>query len=313
VSLTDRDQKMLVAIVPILLIAAYLFLVLAPKRDEASKAADELSKQEQRRDAAQAKVDGASQAKTSFRDDYTEIVRVGKAIPAQVDMPSLLVQLDRAADGTGIRFTRVATGAREGATTAPSSAQTGAAPAQAGGAAAASGPGSAVESANNTQQTSDQKSAAAEQSGLSGSDTQTSASARQGGLPVGGGETNGSAPAAGGAPTGLETVPLELGFVGDFFHLADFFHQVKRFVRVANSTVVVNGRLITIDGVRWSSDPNLFPRIKAELTATVYLSPKSEGAAAGATPQGPAPSQSTPVSGGSTAQASTPPIATATP
>jgi hypothetical protein len=77
--------------------------------------------------------------------------------------------------------------------------------------------------------------------------------------------------------------------------------------------VVVNGRLITIDGVRWSSDPNLFPRIKAELTATVYLSPKSEGAAAGATPQGPAPSQSTPVSGGSTAQASTPPIATATP
>ena len=63
---------------------------------------------------------------------------------------------------------------------------------------------------------------------------------------------------------------------------------MKRFVRVANSNVVVGGRLITIEGVSYSSDRPLFPKLKAEITATVYLSPKAEGATAGATPAGPA-------------------------
>ena len=132
--------------------------------------------------------------------------------------------------------------------------------------------------------TSNQASTAAEQSGV---DAQTSTTTREGGLPVGGGAGGTSDVATAAAPVGLETVPLELEFVGDFFHLADFFHDVKRFVHVVNTNVVVNGRLVTIDGVNFTSDPTLFPRIKAELTATVYLAPKTEGATAGATPQGP--------------------------
>ena len=59
-------------------------------------------------------------------------------------------------------------------------------------------------------------------------------------------------------------------------------------MRVANKNVVVSGRLVTIEGVKFSSDPELFPRITAEIKATVYLSPKAQGTTAGATPQGPA-------------------------
>ena len=101
-------------------------------------------------------------------------------------------------------------------------------------------------------------------------------------------------------------------FVGDFFNLADFFHSVKRFVRVANTNVLVGGRLITVEGVQWSSDSTLFPKLKASIKATVYLSPKSEGTTAGATPQGPA---ETTTAGTSTASdgASPVPTATATP
>ena len=54
-------------------------------------------------------------------------------------------------------------------------------------------------------------------------------------------------------------MPLELEFVGNFFSLADFFHDIKRFVRVANKNVVVSGRLITVDGVRFSSDHGALP------------------------------------------------------
>lgn len=331
-SITDRDRKILMTIVPIVVIVAYWFLLLAPKREEAATAADEVAKQEQRRDNARAALSQASTARTGFRNDYTQIVRLGKAIPAQVDMPSLLVQLDRAAQGTGIRFTAITTGERSSASTAaPATAGStppagtdqgsGTTPVQAGGQPAQSGPGTAAESANNAAATSDQRNQAASQSGVPAGDTQTSSSARQGGLPVGGGAAAGGSggQAGGAAPAGLETVSLELEFVGDFFRLADFFHAVKRFVHVANSDVVVDGRLITIESVHYTSDPLLFPRLKAGVTATVYLSPLTEGVTAGATAQGPpgttpAGTGTTTPSGGSTAPANpAAPTAAATP
>jgi Tfp pilus assembly protein PilO len=324
VSLTDRDKKVLVFVVPVLVIAAYWFLLLSPQREEASKAAEEVVTQEGRRDTAQAKLDAAKNVKKDFSADYTQIVRLGKAIPASVDMPSLIVQLDIAAAGTGIRFTKIKTGERvesaASATTTPPATPPGTAPpadpatpAAAGGEPAQSAPGGAAEAANTAAQTANDNSGAAEASGVNPADTQTSTSAG-GGLPVGGG----TAPAPGAtstAPAGLETVPLELEFTGNFFNLANFFHRVKRFVRVANANVVVSGRLLTIEGVRWSSDPEIFPKVRAEMKATIYLSPKAQGATAGATPSG--PSTTTPATTTTPAQ-TTPepavaPTATATP
>ena len=71
-------------------------------------------------------------------------------------------------------------------------------------------------------------------------------------------------------------MPLELEFVGNFFNLADFFHDIKRFVRVANKNVLVSGRLVTIEGVKFASDPELFPRITAEVEG--HHLPLAEGA-----------------------------------
>ncbi|HZG48384.1 MAG TPA: hypothetical protein VEY90_02590 [Thermoleophilaceae bacterium] len=287
-TLTARDKKLAFVIVPIVLIVAYWFLLLAPKREAASAAATNLAKQEQRRDAAKALVEQTSAAKTDFAADYAEIVRLGKAIPAHVDMPSLIVQLDAAASGAGIRFTKISAGERQSlaAPVDPSGAPPASAgstpPAAAGGTPAESTPGTSAEAAND---------AAAAQSGVSPADASTSTATREGGLPVGGGST----PAAGAegatvatGPAGLETVPLELEFTGHFFRLADFFHDIKRFVDVAERSVLVNGRLVTVESVDIVSDPELFPKVRANVTATVYLAPKAEGATAGATPQGPA-------------------------
>jgi Tfp pilus assembly protein PilO len=323
-SLSDRDRKIALVIVPIVLVAVYWFLLLSPKREAAAEASKDKTEQTERRDAAKAQADLARGAQTNFAADYTQMVRLGKAIPSGVDMPSLIVQLDSAAAGTGIRFTRIATGERDAtaAVTPPVAATgsqaSGSAPAEAGGQPAQSAPGSAAESANNTAQAASQQADAASQSGVAASDTQTSTSTG-GGLPVGGGAATAGAPAGttGTSPAGLETVPLELEFVGNFFNLADFFHDIKRFVRVANKNVVVSGRLVTVEGVKFSSDPELFPKITAEIKATVYLSPKAQGTTAGATPQGPAPAapgtQPTPASGTDGSTPTPAPTATATP
>lgn len=300
-SLSDRDRKIVIGLVPLLVVLAYWFLLFAPKREESATAAAELAKQEQRRDTAQQRADRLGSAKADFAADYAELVSLGKAVPTSVDMPSLLVQLQSAAGGTGIAFTKLATGEREGAPVATPPAQAKAAgtgdgsqPAAAGGAPAESKPGAAAEGA--TEGVNDANAANSE------------------GANAANGATD---PAAGGtAAPGLETIPLTLEFKGNFFDLADFFHRLKRFVRVAGDEVAVKGRLITVDGFKFSSDTSTFPKLKAEVTATVYLSPKAEGATAGATPQGPTPAGATPPAPG--APATTPPApvtptATATP
>lgn len=326
-SLTDRDRKIVIGLAPLLVILAYWFLLLAPKRDAASTAGEELTKQEERLDGARSQAQRLDGAKTDFASDYTELVRLGKALPTSVDMPSLIVQLESAAKGTGIHFTRIATGERDqaaAAATAPPAAPgkgDGSQPAAAGGESAGSAPGKAAEGAGNAVNGANASNAgnSAAQSGVDAKDTQTSQATKDGGLPVGGGAAEGGAPGEGGSSApGLDTVPLELEFQGAFFDLADFFHRLKRFVRLSGDQIDVRGRLMSVDGLKFSSDPQIFPRLKAELKATVYLSPKAQGATAGATPQG--PDQTVPAGDGG-AQPPTPsspgappiPTATATP
>jgi Pilus assembly protein, PilO len=307
-SLSDRDRKILMAIVPVLILVGYWVLVLSPQRKEASKAATELSKQEERRDKAQRHLDSLNQAKSSFADDYAQLVKLGKAVPTTVDMPSLIVQLDSAARGTDIEFTKIAAG--QPSQSAPQGGQ------QSSGGQASSGPGKAAENAqngvNNANASQQGREQAAQKSGAQPGDAQTSQSSGSG-VPVGGGQAGGSGgdAAAAGCPAGLECVPLEFEFKGGFFDLADFFHRLKRFVKSANERLEVRGRLLTIDALKYASDQDSFPALKAEVKATLYLSPKEEGATAGATPEG--PQNTTPAGSGKPAPAAPTPTATATP
>ena len=296
-SLTDRDRKIALAIVPLLVLAAYWFLLLAPKREAGRQGLEGATKQTERRDTARTAANAAQGAKTDFAADYAEIVRLGKAIPraSTCRACSCSSTAPRRAQASASRASPRASApdAAPASTTdpAPTTAPrrpTAPPPVEAGGAPAQSAPGSAVESANNTAPGRRSSSPTPRPSPVWTRPTSTSTGRRPAGRRW---RTARHAGAAATGPTGLETVPLELEFVGNFFSLADFFHDVKRFVRVANENVVVSGRLITVEGVKFASDPLLFPRITAEMTATVYLSPKAQGATAGASPQGPAPAR----------------------
>lgn len=275
-SVTARDKKILLVLLALAAVAGYWFLLLGPKREAASQAAGELAAQEERHDAAAAQLAQLEASRSNYASDYTTLVRLGQATPSDVDTPSLIVQLERAARGTGISFDRIATGQRseEVATPPPPAEESQSAPpagseaSGAGGEPAASGPGRARDEAADAASASGGSTAAAPPSS-----TQPSTAA-------------GSEPGA--APDALETVPLEFTFAGSFLDLADFFHATKRFVVATNDGVQVRGRLITIDGLHFTSDPEDLPKLTAEVTATVYLSPKSEGPTAGATPRGPA-------------------------
>ena len=276
-SMSSRDRKILLAIVPVLVIVAYWFLLFSPKREEAATAKKEMTEQQERLKSARALAAQANGSKTNFAADYGEIVRLGKAIPARVDMPSLLVQLDRAAEGTGITFTRIAQGERTApavaapvATVTPPADQTGSGtPATPRRPPARPRPRSrpaarplrALPAPRPRRPTAPPR-PRTRQTPLPSSRAWTqrppprpAAACPWAAAPA--------TPAADGTGTvtsgGLETVPLELSFVGNFFNLADFFHDVKRFVRVANNSVVVNGRLVTIESSQLHQRPHDLP------------------------------------------------------
>jgi hypothetical protein len=78
----------------------------------------------------------------------------------------------------------------------------------------------------------------------------------------------------------------------------------------------VQGRLITIDSLKFTSSATNFPNIEADVTATVYLSPQDGGTTAGATAQGPAattPGASSSTSPSASSASSTQPATTTPP
>lgn len=292
-SLSARDKKIVMILVPILVLAGYWFLVLTPKREEAARLDTTLTQVESERDQAQALVNDAQRTKGNYARDYATVVRLGKAIPSEVDLPSLTIQLDEAARKTDIRFVKIATGQREATPVAPAPPAAGTPPpgSEAGGEPATTGPGTAAETANEGAAEADAGAPPADPSAAPA--TGAAPPADPSGAPATGvtppADASG-APATGAAPAsaapGLETVPLDFSFEGSFFELADFFHEMKRFVALANSDVRVNGRLISIDGLSFTS--SAFPTITAEVQATAYLSPAAQGTSAGATSTGPA-------------------------
>ncbi|MEA2449833.1 MAG: hypothetical protein QOG63_1765 [Thermoleophilaceae bacterium] len=286
-SITDRDRKILLMIVPIAIVIAYWFLLLAPKRDEATKVHDQLTQAQSLRDTAEQRASGLAAAKRNFASDYATVIYLGKSIPSNVDMPSLLVQLDRAARGTGISFTSLQTGERTAAAAPAAAGATTSTPATA----AASAPGAAVQGATTAVQGANSASTTAQ--GQTPSDPSQA----------------GTDPAA--QQTALETVPLDFQFDGSFFDLADFFHRMKRFVRVANDQIVVRGRLMTIDSFSFDSAES-FPSLKATVHATVYLAPKAQGVSAGASQTGPGAAAPALPPGQQTASSSSSPTPVAT-
>lgn len=278
-SLTQRDRRILLVLVPVVLLIAYWFLLLSPKRNDLKSARDEQHAAEQARDQAVAQAAQLEHARVTFARDYATVVRLGKAIPATVDSPSLLVQLDRAAKGTHIDFDSVTFGARA-ASTAPAAAPTTQAPSQpngnaaAGGAPAQTAPGQTVENAENTVTQANQSNTAGDTSTTTTATTTTATAST--------------------APAALETVPLTFNFQGSYFDLADFFHRLKRFVYVVNDKINVNGRLLTIDTLTFApststsgTDTGSNGQLSATVGATVYLTPAGQGVTAGATPSRP--------------------------
>jgi hypothetical protein len=106
-----RSPKILIpAVVAIAAVAAFWFLALTPKREEATRLDGEIATKQSQLDQANAQVASYEKAKANYRSNYRTLTRLGKAVPADDDVRSLLVQLDDAAERSKVDFHAITIG-----------------------------------------------------------------------------------------------------------------------------------------------------------------------------------------------------------
>ena len=95
-------------IVSILVIAAlaigFWMLLLSPKREKADELGAQVETLKVSREQAQTNVVEAEAARSEFPNDYRQLVVLGQAVPANDETSSLLVELNRVAERTKVKF-----------------------------------------------------------------------------------------------------------------------------------------------------------------------------------------------------------------
>jgi Tfp pilus assembly protein PilO len=264
---SDRAIVLGLAIVGSL--AAFWFLVMAPKRAEVTKLNEEIEVVRGDLEQQELLAATAEQAKDGYGSNYHRLVVLGKAVPTDADTSSLFVQLDEIAAETGVEFNAIELSANGGGAPAPAPAA--------------------------SETTADDSTPPAESEGSAAVDASTPApptEAAAANLPLG----------ATVGPAGLPVMPYSIELTGTFFEVSDFIASIDKLVRAGTEAAVANGRLITIDSFELSPNQTLgYPQLDASLEITTFVTPADQGLTAGATAAAPPPAAVAPTSTSTTA------------
>ncbi|HET7050878.1 MAG TPA: type II secretion system protein GspM [Solirubrobacteraceae bacterium] len=121
--MTRRDRLVIVIVAVVAAIAASWLLLVSPKRDEAAKLGTKVASEQQELNTAQTQLAQNAAAGKQYASNYAALARLGEAVPASDDIPSLIIQLQNAADGARVNFQSLqnGNGSAAGSTPAPAS------------------------------------------------------------------------------------------------------------------------------------------------------------------------------------------------
>lgn len=103
----SRDRIALSVLAAAAVVAGFWFAVLAPKRENVRQIDAALTTQRQRLDEAQASATKARAARDRYDQDYSAVAMLGKAVPQQDGVPSLMYQIDASARDAKVDFTSI--------------------------------------------------------------------------------------------------------------------------------------------------------------------------------------------------------------
>jgi len=111
------NSRLIFAVLGVIVLAgAFWMLLLSPKREESSRLGEKVETLQATLAQHEAEVQNALAAKREFARNYGQLVVLGKAVPADSETASLLVQIQKISERAGVRFEEISLDAEVGET-----------------------------------------------------------------------------------------------------------------------------------------------------------------------------------------------------
>ena len=105
--MTQRDRTVVLVVAALLALAGFWFLALKPKHAEVQTAETKIGTAQSQLATANASLSDARQSKAKYRSNYGTVANLGKAVPVDDNVPSLVYQLEQISKKYGINFQSV--------------------------------------------------------------------------------------------------------------------------------------------------------------------------------------------------------------
>ena len=111
--LRGKEIYIIAAVVAVVLIVAWYFLLLSPTRSDVASLEDQISQEQTTLAQTKQEVARLEQYKKTAPQSRADIVRLGKALPGSEGVPSLIVELGKTLDASGVKLVNFTNGATQ--------------------------------------------------------------------------------------------------------------------------------------------------------------------------------------------------------
>ncbi|HVR04755.1 MAG TPA: type II secretion system protein GspM [Solirubrobacteraceae bacterium] len=108
--MTGRDRLVVVGLVVLAVLAVGWIALVSPERKQAASLEGQVASARQALASAQTQAADARSAQVRYVEAYKSIVSLGKAVPPQQEIPSLIYELDQASHQRSIEFNSISSG-----------------------------------------------------------------------------------------------------------------------------------------------------------------------------------------------------------
>lgn len=102
--MTGRDRIVIMVVLAVGAVVAAWMLVVSPKRSEASSLSSQIASEQSQLDSVRGQVNAGLAAQKAFAGQYAQLARLGEAVPPTDDIPSLIYQVQTAAQAARVSF-----------------------------------------------------------------------------------------------------------------------------------------------------------------------------------------------------------------
>lgn len=102
-----RDIGILIGLGVVVLVVAWYFLIISPKKEEAATKASEYNAEKASYDESLAKVQRIDEERSAAKQAAGDLLKLNKLVPPDSQVPSMIVEMQSTADSAGIKFMKI--------------------------------------------------------------------------------------------------------------------------------------------------------------------------------------------------------------